>query len=615
MNFKVLRAVIYARCSTEEESQIDALRNQVEEAKTCVVENGWTLIDVYVESRSGTTTKGRKEYNRLYEDLLLDKFDIIIIKSQDRLMRNTKDWYLFIDRLSTEQKKLYMYMEKKFYSTDDALLTGIKAILAEEYSRELSKKINNAHKNRQKNNGAVILTSNTYGYRKLTDKSVVIVEEEAEIKRRMYELCAAGFGSRTIAAILQSEGILNRNGKPFTDSAILRIIHNPLNKGTAVMNRLHYDFESKQVLKVPEEEQFVYENKVPAIVSEELWEAANQEIAKRVEKLNRNGGKGRGKNPGKFQLSGKLYCGLCGSPYYRRTRKSYKDRAFIYEWKCKKYLETGRNEVRADKFQTRGIQFEKTEGCNNVHINEETLYKLLKQVCEKDYKMDKEKIIGDMVYMLKIILKEKDYQTDMNRENQQKEKILEQMNVLVDKLLEGVLTDDVYQKKQKELEQKLQKKEGKIQELEKKKIQGSVMENRIFYIKKTLQDGNIVEKAIEAGMLEEVEKILIYPEYMEVQFKFSKERGMENLDILEEIEGRKLKVQYGNLFNYKRKKVEEREIIIDMMKENPQITAKIIAEKLGISLSGVQYKIKVLKKEGRIRFSGKGGKGYWKVLK
>ena len=52
------RAVIYARCSTEEESQKYALKKQVEEGKLCVRENGWILEDIYVESRSGTTTKG-----------------------------------------------------------------------------------------------------------------------------------------------------------------------------------------------------------------------------------------------------------------------------------------------------------------------------------------------------------------------------------------------------------------------------------------------------------------------------------------------------------------------------------------------------------------------------
>ena len=114
------RAVIYARCSTEEESQKDALIKQIAEAKDCVQNKGWLLVDSYVESRSGTTTKGRTEYNRLYDDLLQDKFDIIVIKSQDRLMRNTKDWYLFVDRLTTSNKKLYIYLENKFYTTDDA---------------------------------------------------------------------------------------------------------------------------------------------------------------------------------------------------------------------------------------------------------------------------------------------------------------------------------------------------------------------------------------------------------------------------------------------------------------------------------------------------------------
>ena len=131
-------AVIYCRCSTEEESQVDALKKQVVEAEACVRENGWLLADRYVESKSGTTSKGREQYCRLFDDMLSPKFDIIVIKSQDRLMRNTKDWYIFLDRMLSQGKKLYLYLERKFYSTDDALITGIKAILAEEYSRELS---------------------------------------------------------------------------------------------------------------------------------------------------------------------------------------------------------------------------------------------------------------------------------------------------------------------------------------------------------------------------------------------------------------------------------------------------------------------------------------------
>lgn len=70
-----------------------------------------------------------------------------------------------------------------------------------------------------------------------------------------------------------------------------------------------------------------------------------------------------------------------------------------------------------------------------------------------------------------------------------------------------------------------------------------------------------------------------------------------------------MRVEFGNTFNYLKKKREERNVVIDMMRGNPYITARIIAKELGISLSGANYKIKALKREGRICFDVKGGHG------
>ncbi len=608
------RAVIYCRCSTEEESQKDALVKQVAEAKECADKMGWLLVDSYVESRSGTSTRGRTEYNRLYEDLIRDKFEIIVIKSQDRLMRNTKDWYLFVDRLTTTQKQLYMYIDQKFYSTDDALITGIKAILAEDYSRELSKKINNAHHNRQKNNGAAILTSNTYGYKKLPNKSVVIIEEEAEVKRRMYQLCADGYGSRTIASILKNDGIVNRKGNPFSDADIRRMIRNPLNKGTVVMNKIHYDFDSKRTMKVPCEEQFVYENKVPAIVSPELWEKANQEIDRRAEAEHKNGQYMRGKNPGKFQLSGKIFCGLCGNPYYRTVRRRYSDRKKVYEWKCKCYIETGRNSAKNARPALRKVKLDFVKGCDNIHLNEDKLFELLKHAFKSDAMLDKNSIVQKMMEMLKIALKEKDYQSEIDRKQNKLSEIRQKMSLLVDKLLGGILTDEIYQIKQKELEDQMQKVQEAIGRLEKMNAQNDSMKVRIAEIEKYLQEGNGVQKAATAEMMDEVERIIIYPQYMEICFSASKLLGIEDIRLPSETLSNSLRIDYGNTFLYLEKKREEREIIVTMMKENPKITARQIAEQLNISLSGANYKIKALKREGRIRFCGAGGKGEWKVF-
>ena len=612
----MLRAVFYARCSTEEESQKDALAQQVKEAEICIKEQGWTLVDRYIESKSGTTTKGRQEYTRLYEDLLKDKFDIIVIKSQDRLMRNTKDWYLFVDRLVTEQKQLYIYIERKFYTADDALITGIKAILAEDYSRELSKKINNAHRNRQKSGGKVIMTSRVYGFQKLPDKSIALVEEEAAVKRRMYELCAANFGTRTIATILENDGVRKRDGQPFGANDILRIIKNPINKGCAVMGRLHYDFDTKKTIRTSSDEWYVYEHKVPETVSEELWERANENIRKRrSDKKAESGADVSGKNAGKYHLSGKIQCGLCGSPYYRRIRRRYKTGEIIHEWKCRTYLETGRNTGRLDRPQLRRVQLEHVEGCDHVHLDEERLYQLLEKNCLSSYQVDKEKLTRKMIGLLKTVLKEQDLQPEIDRVKMQKKQIKEQTKKLVDKLLDGVLSDQVYTEKQKELDERLENIQAQLNRLEKQNNQKSVLKYRILNIEESLKNGDIIEKASVAGMLEEIDRIVVFPTYLELHFNLSKMIGVTDMNLLPEGEQDCIRIEYDNLFNYRQGMAEEREQIVQLLIENPDYKAKDIARELDYGLSKTQYRMKVLQEEGRIQFHREGMTGYWEVLK
>lgn len=61
MEEEKLRAVYYARCSTEEENQKDALVRQAAEAEEAIRARGWRLVDAYVESRSGRA--GRADGN------------------------------------------------------------------------------------------------------------------------------------------------------------------------------------------------------------------------------------------------------------------------------------------------------------------------------------------------------------------------------------------------------------------------------------------------------------------------------------------------------------------------------------------------------------------------
>ena len=613
----MLKAVLYARCSTEEEKQKNALEHQVEEARAEVRKNGWLLVDEYVELESGTTTQKRSQYNRLFGDLLTDKFDVIVIKSQDRLMRNTKDWYIFVDRLSSSGKKLFIYMESKFYTPDDALITGIKAILAEEYSRELSKKINNAHQRRQAQGGNVILTSNTYGYRKRPDKSIEIVEDEARVKRRMYELCAAGYGCRSIANILKNEGIANKRGNPFSDADILRMIRNPLNKGTVVMHREHFDFATKRIIKIPEDQQFIYPNKVPAIVSEELWNMANAQISRRS--IHKKSGDDKdssiGKNPGVSMLSGKIYCGLCGAPYYRRVRHRYKNGEKIYEWKCRRYLEDGRSAGSKMRPQLRKIPAEHVQGCDNIHLDETRFVKVLEKVCASRYITNKDIIIKKTVKLLKQALQQSDHDQELKALESRAEKLKQRLSVLTDKLLDGVISDALYQEKKDAMEKDLASVRENIRQIQMQTANERHIQDRIAQIESQLNNGSLIEQATVAQMLQEIERIYVYPGYMEIAFDISKMLDLgSSAGYGEDHQNENvLRVDYGNAFDYYGQKAEKRELILQMMKKQPEITAKGIAKALGMSLSGANYCIRALKKEGKIYFNGKGGKGQWVV--
>lgn len=615
-----LRAVIYNRCSTEEESQKDALKKQVQESKACVAEQGWQLTDCYVEAKSGTTSKGRTEYNRLYRDLERDKFDIIVIKSQDRLMRNTKDWYLFLDRMQKNQKRLYMYLERKFYTPDDALITGIKAILAEEYSRELSKKINHAHRNRQKEGKSFVFTRNTYGLKKLPDKRIVIDEEQADMIRMIFRLSANGYGTHSSAEILYQKGYRNHEGNAISPGMIRKIIRNPIYKGTVVQNRQHYDFESKQIFRNPPSEWIIHEHAVPAIVDNELFEQANKGLDDRRAGRKKEEGMLQpwfpAGFPAKNDLAGKVFCGLCKEPFYRVTRpRKYGE---VVEWKCRRYLYYGRNDESLRKDHIRKAERAEITGCDNVHINEEKLYKVLDQICRKkydDFQKDRSDLLNKTLLILRKALGEDHGAMKKEELESVVKKEMRKKNILMEKLLDGVISDTDFKLKNREIREKLDDLEKQRRMMEEDMLQNNRLEQRMDDIRNQLENG-MIERAELSDMLGDIKRVDVFPKYLEITFdSFSLmglDRKTEDMDIRGETDKLTVIRIPQTCSSSVRPDIEaEKERIIEMMRCRPQITAKNIAEEMHVSISRVNRRIIELKKEGRIRYGASNGRGRW----
>lgn len=627
------RAVIYCRVSTQEQAQRDALAVQVEEAQNAVKSNEWVLVDQYIEMESGTTKHGRSEYMRLLDDIKdKNKFDIIVIKSLDRLNRSAKNWYLFVEELVNNDKLLYIYMDRAFYKTDDRLISGVKAILAEQYSRDLSSKINNAHEYRQKNGTTVLINNNTYGYVKNPDKSVSIHPEEAEMIRKIYRLAAQGCGSRTISKILYQDGIRNRNGNQLEESSIRRIIKNPLFKGVVVMNKRHFDFERKKEIKNPESEWIYHQGLVPAIVEEELWEKANKML-----KLSAAQVKGAGrqkKHRELYDFSGKLICGECGAPYYKTFRRQYANpEHVIVEWRCSSYLKHGRKkqEVAEGTNQSKEWGADEQElrrgqitGCDNIHLKQEGLERMMRELSGQLFAwQDEENMIRRIIKILSEVLLTGE--THLKKEEVEKNlmAVRNRKSRLLDLLLDNTISKQGYKSKQKELEQEEQRWTERLERMDVEEEKIRQTKERLVGIEQKLRaDG--CEK-IQAGLLMQVmDHIRVFEDRLEIELNpvalpgvasvhgwIMQKPGALQKDYLQEY---LIEVPTARYFADTRIiKKKKKESIPDILRKEPFLTNKELAKRLDVTFSTLRRWLADYKKKGQIYFDKTGGKGQWRV--
>jgi DNA invertase Pin-like site-specific DNA recombinase len=331
------RVAAYARVSTDDEEQLNSYEAQVDHYTRHIKSNeNWTFVEVYAdEGISGVSTKRRDDFNRMVDDALNGKIDLIITKSVSRFARNTVDSLVTVRKL--KEKGVEVYFEKENIYTLDSkgeLLITIMSSLAQEESRSISENVTWG-KRKSMQDGKVSLPYKQFlGYRKGADGTPEIVESEAKVVREIYGMFLGGKTYREIAAALTGQAIPTPGGRAvWSVSTVQSILSNITYSGNAVLQKTFTkDFLTKKI-KVNEGEvpQYFVENSHPAIVTPETYETVREEIRRR---------KAMGK-----QLSGsgafvcRIVCGDCGGFYgskvwdsnneYRRTvwqcNRKYRD--------------------------------------------------------------------------------------------------------------------------------------------------------------------------------------------------------------------------------------------------------------------------------------------------
>lgn len=502
----MFNVVYYARVSTEEEEQLNALENQRSMLEDFINSNSdWMLVGSYIdEGKTGTTAKGRNEYNKLLQDLETDKFDIVVIKDLSRLNRNTFEYYKFIDALVNNEKKLYIYTDNKFYESDDKLLNGIKAMLAEEYSRDISKKVNAGHKQRAKK-GIPLTNGKLWGYnQERGSKQLTINEEEAEIVKKIFNWYIEGKGFRIIYKLLEGEGIKNRNGKPFSITTLKRMIKNEKYIGTLISNKTHKDFDTKKIKLNPESEWIIHKDIIPPIITEEVFNKANKILDS---KRSKNPDKSKNEYIGYFQgtqtYSGKIICGECGRPYWHTL---YRNKSL---WLCSEYKSFG--------LKKEG----KEHGCVNHKIRTEELDKVVKELIFNMLNNNNGEI-EELIKILNSVLEDNNSVNNIKKLEQKKDKLESKKSKFIDMMAEELITKEEFMRKKKELDDQIEKINEELNVLTVKNDDIYNKKEKLFSIQKHLEKKFNSPDDIDDELIKEfIDKIIVKNKNeVEIYFNF-----------------------------------------------------------------------------------------------
>ena len=163
-----MRAVVYARVSTEHEAQINALENQLEWYKIEASRHSdWEITEVYVDQGiTGTQAQKRPEFLRMMEDARKGKFDLIITREVSRFARNTVDALSYTRELKAMGVNVFFINNGINTATNDGeLRLTIMSSMAQDESRKISERVKAGQKiSREKH--VLYGSGNILGYRR-----------------------------------------------------------------------------------------------------------------------------------------------------------------------------------------------------------------------------------------------------------------------------------------------------------------------------------------------------------------------------------------------------------------------------------------------------------------
>ena len=465
---KRLRVAAYCRVSTDSEDQLNSYKSQVQHYTDLIKSKSeWDLAGIYAdEAITGTQVTKREDFQRLINDCMNGDVDMIITKSISRFARNTLDTLKYVRML--KEKGIAVFFEEENINTltmDGELLLVILSSVAQQEVENISANVKKGLKMKMQR-GELVGFQGCLGYDyHPEDKSISINEEEAEIVRYIFRRYIEGAGGSVIAQELENLGYKTKRGSTrWAETTVIGIIKNEKYKGDILMGKTFtLDPISKRRLdNFGEEDQFYIRDHHEAIISEEMFEKA-QEILKRRAKPRRLGTDGkREKFSRKYAFSCMLECGFCGGTLTRRSWHSGSQYNKVI-WQCVTATKKGK------KFCPDSKGIARTEETLSDSNASKQLAKVEKDIAALDAKRAK----------------------------------------LVDMRLEEIIDKETYEQKYFDLSSQIEQLQKQRESLQESAETESTMKKRIAEFRRTLEENEVLDTFDRYVFESIVEKVIV----------------------------------------------------------------------------------------------------------
>ena len=328
------KVVAYARVSRDTERLMHSVSAQVSYYSALIQKNPeWEYAGVYADMGiSGTDTARRSEFLRMLEDCEEGKIDIILTKSISRFARNT------VDLLETVRHLKNLGIEVQFekenihsLSEDGELMLTLLASFAQEESRSISENVKWGVRKRFQSGEIGAANKHILGYRYDDElRKYVIIPEEAESVRWMFQMYIDGVSLREIAGSMNRAGIRTTLGNEFQEASVRQLIFNEVYAGDIRRQKCYMadPITKMKVKNCGELPQYYMADCHEAIIDRETYAKVQAEMERRAGLVNPT-----------YPFTGKVKCGICGQNFTRRKGIT-KGKEYI-SWFCRAKKEVG----------------------------------------------------------------------------------------------------------------------------------------------------------------------------------------------------------------------------------------------------------------------------------